>query len=181
MRQGLAWAVSALLLCGGLAAHVPARADSSASDVKAAFVYNFAKFVEWPRATFPEEHSPLQLCTWGQPFEGRLSLLNGREAQGRPIRVRALESADAMGGCHILVMGETPEAIRSQLLDTQPRPAVLTISDNRDFIQQGGMIGLFVTANRVQFSVNLGSAQGAGLKLSARLLQLAHGVRGETP
>lgn len=162
-------------------APAPALADNAAADVKAAFVYNFAKFVEWPRTVFPDEHSPLILCIWGQPFDGRLSLLNGREAQGRPIRVRGIESVDSLPGCHILVLGEVSEGVRGQLLESQPRPAVLTISDSRDFIQQGGMIGLFVAGNRVQFSVNLGAAQGAGLKLSARLLQLAQGVRGGTP
>jgi hypothetical protein len=181
MRRCLAQAVKGLVLLWGLGAAAMAQADNSAADIKTAFIYNFAKFVEWPRSAFQDDHSPLHLCLWGQPMEGRLNLLNGREAQGRPIRVRSVDSVDSIPGCHILVVGDTSDSIRTQLLQVPARSSVLTISDSRDFTQQGGMIGLFVAASRVQFSVNLGAAQSAGLKMSARMLQLAHGVRGGTP
>ena len=168
--------LAAMLLPGG-----PAHADNSAAAIKTAFVYNFAKFVEWPAAAFADERSPLDLCISGPALEGRLQLLEGREAQGHPIRIRSLASRDAPVGCHILVVGELGTADRAQLLLAASRTPVLTIADSGDFPREGGMIGLFVAANRVQFSVNLGAAQGAGLRLSARLLQLAHSVQGNTP
>lgn len=183
MRKRLETAVRTLGLClVGLAAAGLVRADNSAAEIKAAFIYNFAKFVEWPRSAFPDERSPLQLCIRGAVLEGKLQLLNGREAQGHQIQIRNLGSGDDGQGCHILVIGDMSGTQRAQLLQSLSRSSVLTISENgSDFLAEGGMIGLFVAGNRVQFSVNLGAAQLAGLKMSARMLQLAHTVRGETP
>jgi hypothetical protein len=180
MWRRLAEAVLGLALWWGLAGVALAQGENSAADIKTAFIYNFAKFVEWPSSVFAEPQSPLQLCVWGQALEGRLQLLNGREAQGHPIRVRTLDNLDSLPGCHILVVGGISEHQRSQLLQALGRNAVLTIGDSGDFTLQGGMIGLFVAANRVQFSVNLNAAHGAGLKISARMLQLAHSVRGNS-
>lgn len=166
---------------GLLASPFPVHANNNAAEIKTAFIYNFAKFVEWPGSAFAEPDSPLQLCVWEATLEGRLHLLNGREAQGRKIRVRRLETPDSLPGCHILVVGSMNDSLRTQLLQAIGRGNVLTIGDSGDFIHQGGMIGLFVEANRVQFSVNLKAAQTAGLKMSARLLQLARNLRGGTP
>ncbi|HET8730641.1 MAG TPA: YfiR family protein [Moraxellaceae bacterium] len=168
----------------GLAAlltSAPAFADTSAAAIKAAFIYNFAKFVEWPSGTFADARSPLEICVSGAVLEGRLQQLAGREAQGRSIHVRSVGSGDAVQGCHILVLGDIPAGDRNQLLQAIGRSAILTIGDSGAFPKEGGMIGLFVAANRVQFSVNLGAAQGAGLKLSARMLQLAYSVQGGQP
>lgn len=167
--------LAALLACS------TAFADTSAAAIKAAFVYNFAKFVEWPAGAFATPQSPLDLCVTGSALEGRLQPLEGREAQGRTIRVRALAAGDAPLGCHILVVGDGAGGDRDQLLLAAGRGPVLTIRDSADFTREGGMIALFVAANRVQFAVNLGAAQGAGLKLSARMLKLAHSVQGGAP
>lgn len=180
MWNSLETAVRRLCLAALLAAAAPALAANSAAEIKAAFIYNFAKFVEWPRTAFGEEHAPLYLCIWGQALEGKLQLLNGREAQGHPIRVRPLETLEGVGSCHILVVGENGLP-RGQLLQAVGRSPVLTIGEAADFVEDCGMIGLFVAANRVQFAVNLGAAQSAGLKMSARMLQLAQRVRGEAP
>lgn len=167
--------LAALLACA------TAFADTSAAAVKAAFVFNFAKFVEWPATAFATPQSPLELCVSGPTFEGRLQQLEGREAQGHPIHVRSVAGIDALHGCHILVLGDQTGVDRNLLLQSAGRGPVLTIRDNADFTREGGMIALFVAANRVQFSVNLGAAQGVGLKLSARMLNLAHSVQGGAP
>lgn len=158
------------------------RAEVSAAEIKAAFVFNFAKFVEWPERTFPDPNSPILLCVAGDGdgLERQLSRLEGKEAQGRLIRVRSLGRQEATTGCHILVLEASPGE-RAQRLQSIGHSAVLTIADSGDFPREGGMIGLFVIANRVQFSVNLGAAQGAGLKLSSRMLQLAYSIQEGTP
>lgn len=168
------------LLALAMLAPAPALADNSAAAIKAAFVYNFAKFVEWPEAAFADPRSPLELCIAGPGLEGRLQRLEGREAQGHPIRVRNLGAHDSATGCHILML-DTGAGERAQMLQSVDGKAVLTIADSVDFPREGGMIGLFVAANRVQFAVNLGAAHGAGLKLSSRMLQLAHSVQGGSP
>lgn len=181
MGKGLSGTIRTLCLAALLLPGSLAHGDNSAAAIKAAFVYNFAKFVEWPAGAFADEHAPLELCLSGAPLEGRLQALEGREAQGHPIRIRALAGREAPQGCHILVLGELGASDRAQLLQASGRAPTLTIGDYGDFPRDGGMIGLFVAANRVQFSVNLAAAQGAGLRLSARLLQLAHSVQGGTP
>lgn len=181
MWQCLAQAVRGLVLAIGLALASFSHATNSAAEIKTAFIYNFAKFVEWPRSAFMEEHSPLLLCSWGHVLDGKLQLLNGREAQGHQIRVRSHDSLEGLQDCHILVLGAMSDSQRTQLLQTVARSSILTVSDSIDFTEQGGMIGLFVAANRVQFSVNLNAAQTAGLKMSARMLQLAHSVQGGAP
>ncbi|HEX4869636.1 MAG TPA: YfiR family protein [Moraxellaceae bacterium] len=180
MRTGIRKAIGTLGLAAALAS-APAFADSTAAAIKAAFVYNFAKFVEWPAGAFGDPRSPLELCVAGPALDGRLQQLEGREAQGHPIRVRAVATTDAVPGCHILVLGDLSPGERGALLQASSRGAILTIGDSATFPRDGGMIGLFVAANRVQFSVNLAAAQGAGLKLSARMLQLAHSVQGGQP
>lgn len=181
MGKGKIRAIGTLCLLA-LAALVPAPAlaDNSAPAIKAAFVYNFAKFVEWPEGTFPDPRSPLDLCVSGPGLAGHLQRLEGREAQGHPIRVRNLGLHDSPSDCHILLL-ETGPGERAQMLQAVGGKAVLTIADSGDFPREGGMIGLFVAANRVQFAVNLGAAQGAGLKLSSRMLQLAQSVQGGSP
>lgn len=181
MWKRLGKAVQGLSLLAGLVTAGLSAADNSAAEIKAAFIYNFAKFVEWPQSAFPTERSPMQLCVAGPALDGKLQLLNGREAQGHPIQVRNLDSQSGPQGCHILVLGEVSGSQRLQLLQALDRSSVLTIADSGDFVQQGGMIGLFVAANRVQFSVNLTAAQTAGLRMSARMLQLANSVRGGKP
>lgn len=155
-----------------------ACADNSAAEIKVAFIYNFAKFVEWPPTSFAAGNNALHVCLWGDSvLENKLHLLDGRIAQGRTINVKSLASNHDGQGCHIVVVGGGSDAQRQQMLTTVATSSVLTISDSPGFIQQGGMISLFVAANRVQFSVNLTAAQSSGLKLSARMLQLAAPIR----
>lgn len=144
------------------------------SVVKAAFIYNFAKFVEWPADAFASPNAPLQLCVIGRDaVETELRQLEGREAQGRPLHINRINSADEGNGCHILFVAGSESQHQGQILQGLGNASVLTISDRKDFLQQGGVISLYVESQRVQFAVNLPSAQGRGLKLSARLLQLA--------
>lgn len=158
----------------GLLAAAVVHAENSEADIKAAFIYNFAKFVEWPEGTFTDSKDRLLLCTQGDTVLARkLRLLAGREAQGRTIEVRPLTGAEATTGCHILLTSAAGEA------PTQGRNATLTISESTSTARTNSMINLFVNANRVRFSVNLPATQQVGIKVSARLLQLAHTVNKE--
>lgn len=178
---GMGAGVRLLVLGLGLLFAPTAPAEHSEAEVKAAFVYNFAKFVEWPSASFAS-NGTLQVCLLGpDALEGQLELLAGREAQGREIAIRSLASAKDWSGCHILFLGQSNDSQRRQSLMTLGNAAVLTISDSPDFARKGGMIGLWVKDQRVQFSVNLGLTQQAGLKLSPRMLQLAHLVQEARP
>ena len=174
MRKGRRWIRLLLGLCAMLPAAVMATPDEA--EIKAAFIYNFAKFVEWPSTALATTDA-LQICVPDdKTLDGKLSLLQGREAQGHAIHIRAISSSDELTGCNILFIGAADDA-RGHLLRNVGGLPVLTISDATSFAQQGGMIGLFVESNHVQFAVNRVIAEQSGLKLSARMLQMAHIVQ----
>lgn len=160
-----------------LMATFPALANTAEADIKVAFVYNFMKLVEWPATAFASGNSSFELCLLdNNALEGHLKTLDGHAAQGRVIHVRNLNRPSDWANCHVLYVDAASILHPSFALKPLGNAAVLTVSDAPGFIQKGGMIGLFVEDNRVQFSVNLGVTQQAGLKMSARMLQLAHTV-----
>jgi len=144
--------------------------------VKAAFVYNFTKFVEWP----PEARGPLQLCLLGKtdPLLAALMNLEGKQSQGQNIHVRSVDrDAGSLDGCRVIVVGASEaERIAAILNNAQKQPA-LTVSEIDHFADAGGMIGLLVNNTKVQFEIDAQAAQRANLKLSAQLLKLAQKVK----
>lgn len=170
-RKGLTSIATCLGICLGIAAmHAESASDAA---VKAGFIYNFTKFTEWPAESFASNSSPLNLCIFGnQPLDGNLALLHGRMAQGHPINVRGNPRAEELRLCHILFIGEAEERRGNAALAQIAGAPVLTVSDMEGFPEQGGVIGLAINGERVQFTVNLRAARQAGLKLNAQLLRL---------
>lgn len=153
-----------------------ARGEPSEDQVKAAFVYNFAKFVEWPENAFETRDEPLYLCIIGKDKVGAaLQLLEQREVQGRQLHVTSLNGRDNAKSvrCHILFVAGSEMARQQEIIQQFADIPVLTVADNLDFVKQGGMIGLYVEEQRVQFAINQNATHNNGLKLSARMLQLA--------
>lgn len=167
----LLWgAVLLLLSCTTLA-------DDRAARVKAAFVYNFAKFVEWPANTFADDAAPIRLCALSSEQDGnRLDLINGRSAQGRDILLQTVDSLAQSVDCQILYL-ISPHEDYSGLLAPLLNKPVLTISEDEGFVDHQGMVSLYIDDNHVRFRVNLKAAQTTGLKVSARILQLAQEVK----
>ena len=154
----------------------PIHADTAAEDnVKAGFILNFAKFTEWPAAALAG--GELRVCGLGaQPLSGKLSQLQGRQVQGREIKVRAPARPEEWRDCHVLFVPAGDEARVDALLRTLGQTAVLTVSDSAEFTQAGGMIGLKQRAGRIRFDINLAAARRVGLGLSSHLLKLADEV-----
>lgn len=165
-------------LCVALLASA-GQAAESAADVKAAFIFNFAKFVEWPDHVFAGADAPFVLCaTDAEALNGRLGLLAGREVQGRRIAVAALNAGSLSAqGCHLLFVAGGEPASWEPVLALLGNAPVLTIGDAPSFADLGGMIELRVTGRRLRFDVDLGAVQAAGLHMGARVLQLANDVR----
>jgi hypothetical protein len=160
-----------------------AWAQSSASSeyqVKAAFLFHFAQFVDWPPESFQGAGSPLTYCTvGGDPFRGALdSSLSGKTIEGRPVRVMHFKEATEIRGCQILFVGAADKKFVSGTLTSLNRSPVLTVGESAQFAQEGGMIGFLLEDNKVRFDINLEAAEGAKLKISARLLALARTVIG---
>ncbi len=161
----------------------PASDESRGSSeyaVKAAFLFHFAQFVEWPAEAFPDATSPLTYCTIGEdPFHGALDeTVKGKSLANRPLRVQHLSVRDPIAGCQILFIGlaETLR-LREELTSANGHP-VLSVGETQHFTQDGGMIGFFVEDNKVHFDINLEAAERSKLKISARLLLLAKNVIG---
>ncbi len=142
--------------------------------VKAAYLFNFTKFVEWPTAAL-ESGNSFQIClAETNPFGPALAAtLVGETAAGLPLAARVIEPEDA-GACHVLFVPRTVAAmpfLRS--IGTTP---VLTVGETPDFLNQGGAIRFVVEGGRVRFEINQTAAERAQLKVSSRLLQLGRGT-----
>ncbi|CAG0945533.1 hypothetical protein ANRL1_02405 [Anaerolineae bacterium] len=167
------------LICATVyAAGASSPAPPSEYHVKAAFIFNFAKFVEWPESSFGRRDAPLVVGILGRdPFGDALDSIRGKNVQGRSIVVRRIEKGEDLAGCHILfVCASERRGAASVVKDLRNAP-VLLVSDIKGFTRLGGTIGLRTVRNRIQFEINPDAAQRAGLRMSAQLLRLATIVR----
>ena len=168
----------ALALGGGVSGGGVCHADQRpVQEVKAAFLYNFARFIEWPETAFDAPEDPFVLGVLGDdPFGGVLGKIIGHEMLGkRRIEIRHWDRAHEVEGCHLLFVNPAlPDRLTS--LAGLPPEGLLTVGDGEGFVESGGVIGLVVEQNRVRFKVNLASAERAGLQMSSKLLNLAREV-----
>ena len=177
--QGLAflrcWTV---LICLILSTPLAGLAESASEDaVKAGFIYNFAKFTEWPVSPESEKNAPFLLCSSsGQPLSGKIALLQGRSVRGRDVLVRTNVRAEEWHNCHILFISDTDQQQLEIVLRTLNLSPVLTIGDSQGFAQAGGMIGLKTSSDRARFDINLAALRRVGLKLSSQVVSLADEV-----
>ena len=149
--------------------------------VKAAVLYNFAKFVEWPAAAFPEPRSPFNLCVLGDdPFGPSLDrTVAGESIDGRPIAVQRGARLAELKGCHLLFVSHSERERQREVLAALRDAAVLTVGDAGRFLDDGGMIDFVLEGNKVRFEVNLTAVEKSPLKISSKLLRLARVVRPE--
>ncbi len=165
-----------------LAVAITAAAQSPRApeyEVKAAFLYNFAKFVEWPANAFAQPSAPLRICVLGRnPFGASLtSIVQGKSISGRPLESSQMQAPAETRPCHILFISRSdPDALR-QALDTIGDLPVLTVSESDDFLRLGGMVNFVLEQDQVRFEVNLRAAERHRLKLSSKLLAVARVVK----
>jgi hypothetical protein len=172
-------AVSALLLMsvhifGGWAA---ATQDTTLSNkIRSAFLLNFARFVDWPPASFSSGNTPFTLCASEKLLPGVLeTTIRGETVNGRTIELRRVSDVGEIKGCHLLYISgaHTPVLLRSAAAAN-----ALTVGETPDFLKQGGTIRFVEVANRVRFEISLNAADRAQLRVSSRLLRLADIVQG---
>ncbi len=177
----LAVVALAALLCGVDVGRVAGQGNTSSEyQVKAAFLFHFAQFVDWPPEAFKGADSPITYCTVGEdPFQGALDAsLNGKKIGERAFRVQHFKQAQEMKECQVLFLGAAEKkSIAGELAKLKGAP-VLTVGESEHFVQEGGMIGFFLEDNKVRFEINLEAAERGRLKISARLLALAKNVIG---
>ena len=156
-----------------------AQAQSATEyQVKAAFLFNFAKFVEWPADTFLNADAPLQVCVLGHdPFGSDFEqIVADKTVNGHRIEIVHPEGIPQARACQILFVAPPEKQQMKQILLDLKGANVLTVGDADGFAKAGGIIGFVVDDGRVRFEVNLKAAELAHLKLSARLLTVAKSV-----
>jgi hypothetical protein len=146
--------------------------------LKAAFLYQFSQFVEWPSTAW-RDAAAVQICIlrpnpFGQELE---AIVRGETLEGRPFAVKEIAAPDALAGCHLLFVGATAPGAGG-VLKAARGASILTVGEGERFLDDGGIIALRVVERRVRFDVNASAAQKAGLRISSQLLSLALNVRG---
>lgn len=152
------------------------RANTQMEDrIKVGFLFNFAKYVEWPAKTVKD--GKLRVCSLSsEPLSGNLVKLRGRVIQERVIQVYTSAAPEEWHNCHVLFISTGEQQRVETVLRAVAEAPVLTVSDSVDFTHAGGMIGLELHIERIRFNINQGAAHKAGLIISSQLLKLAHEV-----
>jgi hypothetical protein len=146
--------------------------------VKAAFLYKFTKFIEWPANVFKDAGDPIMLCILGSdPFGDALNSLKDKTVGGRKIAVRISSNPESVNGCHIIFISESEREILPTVLNAVKNQHALTVGDMQGFADAGGIINFFLSDNNVRFEINVDVAQREGLTISSQLLKLAKIVR----
>ena len=170
-------AILAGVVVAVLVSHAPelrGQVAATADQIKAAYVFNFAKFVEWPPQTFPTPNAPINFCALGrtQTADEMDALMSGKSINGHAVKVRHLTKLDEIKDCQLLYIAAgigRPEPLLRALKGC----SVLVIGDTPGFAVSGGMIGFVNENGRVLFEVNPGAVEHSHLKISSKLLALA--------
>jgi hypothetical protein len=151
--------------------------------VKAAFIFKFAGFVEWPDIAFPQPATAVTIAVVGddQLAAELTSVTAGRAIEGRPLAVRKTRSLEGATDAHMVFVGRAEIARLPQLAKLARTKAVLILTDAPNALAQGSMINFMLVERRVKFEIHLEEAERHGLKLSSRLLAVAHTVRRGSP
>ncbi len=174
MRKGIAIIVLVIGLtgsCGGTA-----RSQGYGEyEVKAAFLLNFARLVQWPSSAFHDAEEPIFLGVLGRdPFDGALqSLVEGRKAGPRTIHVKHIANVRDITSCHMVFVSAPETAPVTEILAAARGASVLLVGDAHDFARKGGAINFYSDEGKVRFAINRQAAEDAGLKISSRMLRLA--------
>ncbi len=178
----LSWGVALRLAIVVLtAASVQTNADASVADeyqVKASFLYNFTKFVEWPAGVFESSDSPISICVLGQNLFGHVLQETVREksVNGRMLVVSGIPDARSATHCQILFVSSFERTHFGAILG-ELRTGILTVGETGGFIEAGGVVNLKLETGKIQIQVNIDAAEQAGVRISSKLLSLAQIIR----
>lgn len=177
MLRPVAWVIIMIAACamvsGTLNVHAapPSRREYQ---LKAAFLYNFAKLVEWPAEAFADTDAPFIIGVLGRdPFGVALASLAGKTVRGRKVVIKRFERAQDLASSHVLFISASERARLTQIVQSLKGSSVLTVGEISRFAQRGGIIHFIRRRNKIRFAINVAAAERAGLKISLRLLKQA--------
>ena len=168
---------SAMCACWAQLASAQVKAAPEYS-LKAAYLFNFTQFVEWPSNSFASAAAPLVIGVLGEdPFGGALDqAVKDKTVRGRSFEIRRYKQVGDVNGCHVLFVCASEARRVTGILAATRKSGILTVSDIDRFAEQGGVIDFTMENNKIRFQVNLNAAAAAELKISAQLLNLARKV-----
>lgn len=177
VRVCVGWVLCALTLH---ASPAEKAAELPEYQLKAAFLYNFAKFITWPGATFKEADAPLVLTVLGEdPFGATLEqTLAGKLVNGHPIQINRAATGSIATNCHILFIARSERERLNDILRSVAAQPVLTVSDADRFAQDGGMINLLLEGKAVRFEININATDKCGFTVNPKLGGLGRLIRG---
>jgi hypothetical protein len=171
----------AFLAIAASAPYVQAEGGAVAEEyqVKAAFLFNFAKFVEWPADAFKAADDPITICVLGQdPFGGALEdVVRDKTVASRPFVVRQVSSIPQAIKCQIVFVTASERKRVRSILDELKGRSILTVGEAEDFTANGGVINFKLKGARVRIEIDTGAAERAKLRISSKLLSLAEIVK----
>jgi len=162
----------------GVPAQTPGQSGNTELRIKAAYIYKFASYVEWPNGAFAAPDSPLVIGVIGaDALSGELEhTIIGHTVNGRPLAVRKLKRGNPLTGLHILFIGDVRKEQLQEMLHELKNQPLLTVTASEETHALGSMINFVVIGERVRFEVALAPIGAAGLKISARMLTAAYRV-----
>jgi hypothetical protein len=176
----------AAFVAGGIAAGNARAAEEPSTlehQVKAAFLYKFAGYVDWPSTSFARPDTPFTIAVAGADAIAAelVQATSGRTVEGRPVTVKRVKAGESLAGVHILFVGKAENARLNQWVQSARPHSVLTVTESDGALAQGSVINFVMADRRVRFEVALDSAEKSKLKLSSRLLAVAQEVHTGTP
>lgn len=145
--------------------------------IKTAIIFQFARYVDWPKTAFKSEKSPFVVGVVGKnPFGDQLESLEGRIINGRKIRVRSFRNAKEAQKAHILFLGLNRTKEIREAVKTLSGSNVLTIGDRRSAARMGGVVGFFISKKKVAYAINLDAANAGKLRFNPKLVKLASAI-----
>jgi hypothetical protein len=173
--QFCATVLAALL---SLAGTTPTRGQANPSieyQVKAAFIFNFAKFVEWPLDTFKSENAPIVFCVFGHdPFGSALDeIISGKAINNRAVLARRITESPDLKSCQLVFVSSAEYKHLSEVLNSLQGTSALVVGESEGFAERGGGIQFFPEDSRLRFAINVDAIQRARLTVSSKLLALA--------
>jgi hypothetical protein len=152
-----------------------AAKDASETEVKIAYLYNFARYVGWPSSAFASDDAPIVICVLGGgSFVGEAkAIIGSRKVGEHGVQVVARPAVGQTGNCHILYIPESASGQHAEVIASLGSRSVFTVSESAGFAQEGGVANFIRENRKIRFEINRKAADKAGLKVSARLLRVA--------
>jgi len=170
-------------VCLWLAGNGLVGAEKSAGvgeyQVKAAYLYNFTKFTDWPASAFASPNAPMVIGIVGEdPFGKTMDdVVSGEIVRDHPLVVKRLRPDEDLRSCHVLFISRSESKQLPALLEKLKGSPVLTAGDTSDFAEQGGMVNFLLDQKTVKLEINQAAVEAAGLQISGKLLKLARIVK----